>query len=149
MYSSLGRQTISTRNCTFCSPGTISLATSATDGEADRHRLVRQPWRDLLGGEDKDWVLGGNEECPQGGHKTLVGGPGNDGFFGGQGPDNMLGGSGNDYVFGDHGSDSVLGEEGRDIVNGEEGGDRVVGGVRRGLGRLATRPDCWRLVSRF
>ena len=45
MYSSLRRQTISTRNCTFCSPGTISVATSATDGEADRHRLVRQPWR--------------------------------------------------------------------------------------------------------
>ena len=35
----------------------------------------------LLGGEGKGWVLGGNERRASGGDKTLAGGPGNDGHW--------------------------------------------------------------------
>jgi hemolysin type calcium-binding protein len=95
-----------------------------------RQRCALRPrrQRNLLGGEGKDWVAGGDERIPFGGDKNLVGGPGNDGVQGGLGSDNALGGSGNDFVHGDNGSDRVMGEGGRDFVDGGRGSDRMVGG---------------------
>ncbi len=72
----------------------------------------------LLGGEGKDWVLGGNQRRALGGEKTLVGGSGNDGVPGSTGSDIVVGGSGNDYVYGHTGSDRVMGQEGDDLVWG-------------------------------
>jgi Ca2+-binding RTX toxin-like protein len=61
-------------------------------------------------------------------HKTLAGGPGNDGHWGGIGSDTVLGGSGDDFVHGENGSDrAVVGGEGRDFVDGGRGSDRMLG----------------------
>ena len=75
----------------------------------------------MLGGEGKDWVLGGNEERPLGGDKNLVGGPGNDGVLGGTGADKLVGGSGNDEVDGNLGPDKILGGAGNDLLYDGEG----------------------------
>ena len=96
----------------------------------------------LLGGEGKDWLLGGNERHPQGGVKTLVGGPGNDGFSMGRGSGNAVGGAGNDFLFeeatpglstntysGDPGNDVFLVNNkpaNKDIVACGSGFDRVL-----------------------
>jgi len=86
----------------------------------------------LLGGEGKDWVLGGNEQRPLGGVKNLVGGPGNDGVLGGEDSDNLTGNSGNDLVDGDFGPDKILGGEGNDyLIDGPRRGgatDTLIGG---------------------
>jgi hypothetical protein len=96
----------------------------------------------LLGGEGKDWLLGGNERHPQGGVKTQVGGPGNDGVSMGRGSGNAVGGAGNDFLFeeatpglstntysGDPGNDVFLVNNkpaNKDIVACGSGFDRVL-----------------------
>ncbi len=72
----------------------------------------------LLGGEGKDWLLGGNQRRALGGEKTLLGSSGNDGVPGSTGSDIVVGGSGNDHVYGHTGSDRVMGQEGDDLVWG-------------------------------
>jgi Ca2+-binding RTX toxin-like protein len=86
----------------------------------------------LLDGEGRDWVFGGNEDRALGGDKNLVGGPGNDGVIGGEGSDNLTGNSGNDVVNDAGGPDKILGGNGNDLLgDGERRGgatDTLIGG---------------------
>jgi Ca2+-binding RTX toxin-like protein len=86
----------------------------------------------LLGGEGRDWVFGGNEDRALGGDKNLLGGPGNDGVIGGEGSDNLTGNSGNDVVNDAGGPDKILGGNGNDLLgDGERRGgatDTLIGG---------------------
>ena len=81
----------------------------------------------LLGGDGRDYLAGG------GGTDALDGGAGSDALFGDAGDDWLFGGSGNDWLVGDagdltgSGNDTLAGGDGDDLLYGLGGDDRLWG----------------------
>lgn len=106
---------------------TITVDTSANDGEASEADKVPTDIEIVLGGSGGDTITGGT------GDDELHGGLGSDTLNGGGGNDILVGGDGNDTLNGDAGDDKVL-ESGTDseytvTVDRGAGDDVINGGV--------------------
>lgn len=91
-----------------------------------------------LGGDDRLWLMGGNDIAHGGaGNDSLIGGTGDDELNGGDGQDRLwgesgsdvlIGGAGNDSLYGGIGNDALTGGAGADILHGGDGADTLSGG---------------------
>ena len=93
------------------SPVSVTLDTSASDGESGEADLVLENVEGARGGSAADSLTG------NGGPNQLYGGPGSDQLHGGEGADELRGGDGNEELDGGAGGDLLAGEGNTDTVD--------------------------------
>jgi Ca2+-binding RTX toxin-like protein len=117
---------------------TITVDTSANDGEAGEGDKIQTDVEIVLGGDGDDSITGGSgadELHGRPGDDTLNGGSGNDTLIGNDGNDTLIGGLGDD-IFDEGGVDALYASGsvekglGDDVINGGAGTDRADYGER-------------------
>jgi Ca2+-binding RTX toxin-like protein len=103
-------------------PLTIALDGVGTDGEAGEADDVQPDVENVIGGSNRDILIG--SDAPN----VLDGRDGDDTLAGGGSDDRLEGGAGNDSITGEGGGDTLMGADGDDALGGGDGNDALSGG---------------------
>jgi uncharacterized delta-60 repeat protein len=107
-------------------PVSVTLGTTANDGQAGEGDNAWNDFERILGGRAGDSLSGtGNADViyGNGGDDTLRGFGGDDTLYGGSGRDSLDGSTGNDRLEGHGGADTLVGGTGADFFRGHDGDD--------------------------
>ncbi|WP_225009931.1 calcium-binding protein [Novosphingobium percolationis] len=117
--------TVDTRDLSYLRVTVGDVALSNLDDGQDTPRQ-------LYGGNDIDYLVGGNGDdrlYGAGNLDDLRGGIGNDRLYGQEDNDRLYGGDGADQLYGGYDDDELHGDAGNDKLYGEQGDDRLEGGA--------------------